>query len=226
MPSRHLRSPVVSCAEIVSIGLGFLAILIAIAIPLWIEWRKRPDLRVELGDNADRDDPRWRIVHVRVVNAPIGGWLGRFLLRNDANGCEAHVELQSTAGGRQVAFAAKWSATPEPLQTHAIGGRVVEFWDPQKLPAALVCAVPPTDRGQAIAIAIKHGGESGAFGFGPDLYRAPSPGPLRTPSLALGEGAYDVTVTVKAGQISAEGRFVLRNDGDDRDGLELREVRN
>lgn len=224
MASWRLGSALVSCADLVSIMMGLLAILIAIVLPLWIEWRKRPELSVQLSANADRDDPRWRIVHVRAVNAPIPGRLGRYLLRNDATGCEARVELRSRSGAAHIPFGGKWSATPEPLQTHVLNGRVVEFWDPQKLPAALVCAVPPTDRGQAIAVAIKHGGETAAYGFGPDLYRSPQPAPLRTPALALSDPEYDVTVTVTAGQIKAEGRFVLYNRGTDRDDLELRAV--
>lgn len=191
-------------------------------IPLWIEWRKRPELSVEIGANADRQDPRWRIVHARVVNAPIPGRLGRYLLRNDATGCEARVELRSRAGGPLIDIAGKWSSTPEPIQTLAIGNRPAEFYDPQKLPAALACSIPPTETGQAIAIAIKHGGEPVAYAFGADLYSWADPGPLRAPPLALTDPEYDVTVTVAAGQLKAEGRFVLHNRGADRDGLELR----
>ena len=74
----------------------------------------------------------------------------------------------------------------------------------------------------AILIAIKHGGDADAYGFGSDLYRSPDPAPLRTPALALPDREYDVTVTVTAGQIEREGRFVLHNRGPDRDDLELR----
>lgn len=205
------------------IGLG--AILIAIAVPLWIEWCKRPELSIQLGDNADRDDPRWRIVHVRVLNAPIRGRLGgRFLLRNDATGCTGRVELRSRSGGAPIAFEAKWSSTPEPIQTHVIGNRAVEFYDPQKLPAALVATVPPTKNGQSIAVAIKHNGDADAYGFGKDLYEAPNPGPLRTPSLALPDAEYDVTVIAEAGQLNCEARFVLMNRGPSHDDLELRSV--
>jgi len=204
--------------------MSVVAILLAIAIPLWIEWRKRPTITVRLGTDADRDDPRWRIVHVRAVNEPLRGRIGKCLLRNDATGCEAHVVLRSRRDGSTVEFPGKWSATPQPIQTLAIGDRPVEFYDPQKVPAALTCTVPPTDSGEAIAIAIKHGGSSDAYGFGPDLYAAPHPAPLRTPGLALPDPEYDVTVTVTAGQIEEVGHFVLLNRGDDRDGLELREA--
>jgi hypothetical protein len=209
-------------AEWVSIGLGFFAILVAIAIPLWIEWRKRPMLSIEPGENADRDAPSWRIVHVRVLNTPIPGRLGRFLLRQNADGCTGWVELRSRSGGAPIAFEAKWSSSPEPIQTLAIGGRAVEFYDPQKLPIALVATVPPTKGGQTIAVAIKHNGDPHAYGFGKGLYADPNPGPLRTPSLALQDSEYDVTVTVEAGQLNCDARFVLYNRGPERDDLELR----
>lgn len=202
--------------------MGLFSIAVAIGIPLGIEWLKRPKLILQLGDMTDRDSPCWRIVHVRAVNSPLRGRRGWFLLRNDATGCEAHVVLRSKLGGDPVEFPGKWSSTPEPIQTVGIDGRAVEFYDPQKLPTALTCSVPPTDSGQAIAIAIKHGGDTVAYGFGPELYGESHPAPLRTPSLALPDPEYEVTVTVTAGQIERVARFVLHNRGSGRGDLELR----
>src|SRR6266566_2246405 len=63
--------------------------VITIIVALVMERAKRPSLAVEVAGPAD--DPRWVILHVKVINKPVGGWWGRWLLRTDARGCRVRM---------------------------------------------------------------------------------------------------------------------------------------
>jgi hypothetical protein len=208
---------------LISVGVAVLGVLCAIAIPIMIEAKKRPTLRIERADdaNARNRTPRFRIVHVRVVNEPITGLFGRWLLRNVANGCKVNIVFQSRSDGKSIPMQGRWSATPEPFTVVPLPtGRVDYAFDPTKIPQSLRFDLPPDSEGEVVAIAIKLDDDPNAFGFTSASYEPPhSP---RIPQLQLPDEEYDVFVTARAGGISGSAEFVLTNRGKGINGLTLR----
>lgn len=104
--------------ELAGVFLGLLGIAAAIYIPLKIEALKRPKLRIQWA--ADANNPGMfggptRIAHITVVNEPIEGWLGKWLLRNPATGCQVKLTYRSRSDEKTLSTPGKWSAKPEPL---------------------------------------------------------------------------------------------------------------
>lgn len=109
--------------EWVTLALGFFGIAAAIVIPIAIEYLKRPRLQIDLADPVDSmPHPDWemRTVRARVTNEPIEGWLGKYLLRNTANGCTVSVTFNAVDGSQNPylnnTFKARWSTKPEPYR--------------------------------------------------------------------------------------------------------------
>jgi hypothetical protein len=200
--------------------IGVAAVAIAIVVPLGIEAAKRPRLRIEKGEHVDHSDepPRWRIVHVRVVNEPIRGPIGKLLLRNSAPGCEVSIWMKSRRDDKRLeCLLGKWSATPEPLQRVQSGDSLIAIADRQKIGAATRYDVQPGGHGEPVAIAIKHDGDSEAYAYGIELYFGT--GALRNPELALPDPEYEVYVEAVAGQRRTAEWFRLLNTGTDYNGL-------
>jgi hypothetical protein len=201
---------------LVGAALGLVAVVLAVAVPLSVEWARRPRLRVELGSDANRD-PHWRIVHVHVVNEPLRGRLAKYLLRNPAAGCQVTMEFVSRSDRSRVPAGdmparGKWSARPQPLSPLPVTpGTFAWVFDLEKIPQALTLDVSPSTGGEPVAVAIKHDGDAQAYAFDPEIYAY---GNLRNDAFALPHEAYDVTVTAHAGEIPSEPhRFVLHNAG-------------
>lgn len=210
--------------EWTTVVFGFLAIGIAIYVPLKIELLKRPELRVEWANdaNAEPQGVGQRIVHVKVINAPIRGRLGRWLIRNPANGCRVKLALKSRSDESVVGpFPAKWSAKPEPLQWIAHENGIHPFIDPEKIPDGLVYDLHPGREGSTLAVAIKRDGELEAYAFNPVIYASLPDAPLQAEEMKLLDTEYEVTVEAEAGGISCSERFTLRNEGDRHTGLSL-----
>jgi hypothetical protein len=205
---------------LVGAGLGFLAVVLALVVPGYVEWSRRPRLRIEPGSDVDRER-YWRIVHVHVVNEPLGGRLAKYLLRNPATGCQVTMEFAGRSSGSRVTARGKWSARSEPLAI-VPAGRVTlkQVFDPERFPQTLTLDVSPSTVGEPVAVAIKHHGFAQAYRFDPEIYVT---GNLRNDAFALPDDVYDVTVTAHAGEIKSEPRrFVLHNAGTDYRGLRLK----
>ena len=208
----------------ITLTLGFAGIAAAIYIPLRIEFLKRPELRIEWAHdaNSERFGVGQRIVHVKVVNLPIEGRLGRWLLRNPANGCRVTMTLRSRSDESEVGpFPAKWSAKPEPLQWLPHEGAIVQFIDPEKVPDGLVYDLPPGRAGSTLAVALKRNGESDAYAFGTVIYAAVPDEPLQAKAMRLPPAEYEVTVKAEAGGVTCTERLLLHNRGDQHTGLSL-----
>jgi hypothetical protein len=140
-----------------------LGIAAAIYIPLKIEALKRPKLRIEWA--ADANNPSMfggptRIAHIAVINEPIEGWLGKWLLRNPATGCQVKLSYRSRSDEKGLWTAGKWSAKPEPLQWLPVQNEdgtqsINQFPDTEKLPDMLVYDISPGRRGGVVAVALK-----------------------------------------------------------------------
>lgn len=143
------------------------SVLLAVGVPLGIEWLRRPMLRIQVGDPVD--DPRWSIVHLRVRNRPLAerGRLarlfGRWLTAFAADGCSVHVRVIGDPESRLLEFDGKWSSRREPLTEHLVAtqsdsgvtGRTIQAYDPQKLPGIHHVSLQPGPEGDLVAVAIR-----------------------------------------------------------------------
>jgi hypothetical protein len=184
----------------IGLVISFLAVIVAIVVPLAIERARRPDLHVDKAHdaNARHLNPVARIVHVQVTNRPRTGWLQR----DTANGCKVDISFRSRSDGKVTTMQGRWSATPQPLDRGV--------FDNERVPQTLRFDLPPDDAGEVIPIAIKRDGDVNAFGFTSESYADPA---LSLPSLALPDEAYDVDVRAHAGPVEARETFVLKNSG-------------
>ena len=202
------------CSEalgLIGAGLGFIGVALALLVPGYVEWSRRPCLRVELANDANSPDPYWRIVHVRVVNEPLSGWRARIFLRNSAAGCRVTMEFKSMSDGKTLEAQGKWSAQPEPLAIVQRGESFGQVFDPEKIPQMLTLDLSAAAAGEAVAVAIKHNNEPSAFAYDPEIYAL---GNLRNNAFHLPDELYEVTVVAQAGEIKAAPRkFLLRNAG-------------
>jgi hypothetical protein len=216
--------------------LAVIGILLALGVPLFVEWSRRPKLMVERGDDANqRDvDPPWRIVHVKIANLPLRGLLGRWLLRNPATACRVAITFKSTSDGSEVQMAGRWSGSPEPLSLVPLPPRVPIayakvhpqagipdiqwYFDHTKLPETLRTDLSADFDGEVVAVAIKRKGDNSSFGFTSESYAFPD---FCSPELELPDEEYLVTVEAFAGGIRKASQFRLRNTGSAETGLRL-----
>lgn len=198
----------------VGLMISFLAVLVAIVVPLVIERAKWPELRLGKADdaNARHLSPVARFVHIRVTNLPIEGWLGRWLQRNTANGCKVEITLRSKSDGKVTPMPGRWSAAPQPL--------TLGVFDQERVPQSLRFDLPPDEQGEVVAIAIKRDGNASAFGFTSFSYADPT---MCLPSLALPDEEYEVLVRAHAGPVETQRSFTLRNSGTTHRDLHLAE---
>jgi hypothetical protein len=217
-----------------SLIVAFLGAGVAIFVPLFVEYTRRPELVVERADdlNIENRSPNQRLVHIKVINRPLTGWRGRWLLRNVATGCSAHIRFISRSDSSTVELPGRWSANPEPLMlmasigtSGAVSGATyvasleAMSFDPTKVPQTRVIDVSPGEAGQLVAIALKTQGQAEAYGFASESYGFSD---LQNPNWRLPHTEYVVEVVAEAGGLRSEpARFVLRNQGNDYTGLSL-----
>jgi hypothetical protein len=185
--------------------LGLIGVLLALSVPLTIERLRRPRLRIERADDVNAEDPdsnfAFRLLHIRVVNEPLGRWLTRWLLRNSATGCRVQIRFVSQSDQSVVKMAGRWTATGQPL-THD------NKYDANLVPQTLRFDVPADPAGEQLGIAVKIDGEDDAYGFTSASYGAPG---FQLAKLRLPHQAYRVDVEARAGGITATKTFLLDN---------------
>jgi hypothetical protein len=169
-----------------------------------------------------------RIAHIAVVNEPIKGWLGKWLLRNTATGCKVTLTYRSRSDESTFKTPAKWSAKPEPVQwlpTEKSDGKlaIYQYVNVEAMPDTMVNDLSPSRDGSTVAVALKRDGESHAYAFCWMLYASLPDDPLSHPDAALPHDAYEVEVEVEvdAGGIGCSATFLLHNGGDRHTDLRL-----
>jgi hypothetical protein len=211
---------------LVSVIVAIVGIVVAIGIPLYIEAKKRPVLRIEGSEDLnvrDRDPvPEFRIAHIKVIDEPLGGRLGRWLLRNTATSCKVSIAFRSRSDNTTLTIPGRWSGAPEPFSLAPVDGHLVGFYDPTKVPQTLRFDLSPAQEGEVLGIALKQKGDHEAYAFTSESYAADDT--RRRPDYALRDGTYDVLVTARAGGIEATASFVLHNQGTEISGLRLEHV--
>ena len=193
--------------------LGIVAVLIAVFVPMYVEWKRRPRLMVVYAPDTEvwfggvPGDPRLRtqIVQIRVVNKPMRGFPARWLLTHHALACR--VEMRFLKDGLEVfpTLTARWSGTPQPLQTDwqliqvANVGQVpvpVSAFNREAVPQTLRFDLPPDRDGEVVAVALKVEAHADAFGFSSESYAHSD---LEHPAWKLGPGEYEVEIQARVG---------------------------
>jgi hypothetical protein len=208
---------------LISVIVAVVGIVVAIGIPLYVEAKKRPVLRIERSEDLnvrDRDPvPAFRIVHIRVINEPLMGRISRWLLRNVATSCKVSITFRSRSDNRELTIPGRWSGAPEPFSRAPVGDRLAGFYDPTKVPQTLRFDLSPAPEGEVLGIALKQQGDDEAYAFTSESYAAPDT--RRRPEYALRDDTYDVHVTARAGGIEATASFTLHNQDTEICGLRL-----
>ena len=202
------------------VAIGLLALVVAIALPLVLEWLRKPRLEVK----AERWNPSgpapWSFAVVHVRNKPLAPWVP--LARMTAEACRATIEFRK-GEERDLAIPeidARWSARPEPIKRDLVdppadvaddapaGAKlVIEQYDPEAVPSTLILDLPASNRWEEIAIAIIHQ-DGDAYGFGARSYAHQL---WRNPAWKLDRGVYSVTVHIEASSVSKTETFKLDN---------------
>jgi hypothetical protein len=107
--------------------------------------------------------------------------------------------------------------------TRAIAGRpprraTRRIFNPQLREQGFALDVLSGPAGASLAVAIKHDGETQAYGYGPSIYEQ---GNLRANDLRLDEVEYPIDVKATAGGSEATVTFTLANTGSKATGLTL-----
>jgi hypothetical protein len=205
--------------ELAGVLLGLLGIVAAIIIPLWIEALKRPQLSIARAEDEDREgmpDAMHRVLKLMVVNQPLEGWLGKWVLRDTASGCKAKVTILPLDDRPEDDlcwvdwFYAMWDAKPRAVDAD---GEL----DQLRVPDAQVYDVPPSRNGSGFPVAIRRSGMP-AYAFAPEIYIGRQNGPsgstlMRNDALVLEDGDYSVLAEAEAGGVSCSAKYRLRVQG-------------
>jgi hypothetical protein len=201
----------------VGIALGIAAIIVAVVLPIGLEWLRRPRLEIRAARWTASGPMPWTFAVVHVRNRQLPSWVP--LSRLTAESCRALVEFRR-GDERDLAIPeidARWSARPEPIKQELVdppdelaqeapGAKlVIQRFDPAAVPNTLTYDVPAGDRWEEIAIAILHQ-EGDAYGFGANSYQYPQ---WRNPLWQLDRRVYTVTVKLDASSVSKTQRFKL-----------------
>ena len=203
---------------IVGVVLGLIAVLVAIAVPLLVEKKKRPRLLIERADDAN-SPLGFRIVHIKVINQPLTGRLARWLVPNEATSCRVDISFRSLSDGQVTNIAGRWSGTAEPFVIVPTPGGLVRTFDPSMVPETLRFSLAADAVGEALGIAIKQDGDTEAYAFTSASYAAPDT--RRLVEYQLPDSAYEVIAIARTGQIETRRMFRLENQGPSHTGLDL-----
>lgn len=211
------------------------SVVVAVAVPLAIEYIRRPILRVEVDDEPVPDAPL-EIVHVWVRNLPmsergrVARLLGRWLTALPADGCSLTIAIFRNEDDEDdvIAFEGKWTSRVEPVATHLLptgsGAQRIDLYDPQKLPGIHEVRLLP-GRGDLVAIAIREPGAPSAYAYWAERIYADAGGlPFpEHPDAELPPGIYHVEVRASAGELQSPWKM-LALIVEPRGGLALREM--
>jgi len=216
---------------IIGFIIGFIASLASVII---YERGKRPYLTIGLGSTVDDQKPGitpYRFTHIAVENKRVCWLLRRITDRSAAYACQALIEVyfQGTRNRAiQQDIRARWSGTPELVQTVAIptpaGTLTAHVPDVTKLPQGRRMDIFASYT-EEFDISLKFEGDPDCYIFSNESYLVPNPAanrPWRNPNWRLNVGDYDIVVKVLSGSITKEEHFALENRGARREDMILR----
>ncbi len=203
-----------------ALALAIAALVVAVALPIGLEWLRKPRLEVRAARWTPAGPMPWTFAVIHVRNRPLPSWVP--LSRLTAESCRALVEFRR-GEERDLAIPeidARWSSRPEPVKQDLVdppadlaqeapeGAKlVIQRFDLAAVSSTLTYDVPAGDRWEEIAIAILHH-EGDAYGFGANSYQYPL---WRNPTWQLDRGVYTVTVKLDASSVSKTRKFKLDN---------------
>jgi hypothetical protein len=193
-------------------AIGLFGILTAIALPLWIEKSKRPSFAFEVRDATCLEPVKY--LHVAIINRPLTGRRGKWLLRNTATGCVASLSYEALpipGEHRPWGVPARWSAKAEPWTLVPINDKIKRVHDDTKLENCFHMDLEPSDHGEVVIAAIKHANDKAAYALSKGSYGKTSDGELRSRDLILRAEQYKLTVIAEAGGLRCSGDFLLHN---------------
>lgn len=107
-----------------------LAIVVPVAVALWVEALKKAHLDIASSEWRPISFVTWTFATVRVRNKPIPPRLGKFLPRESAHGCVVEIDYYRWDSGGLLfpTIHGRWSSAPEPLR---------------QVPPSLLAELPP-----------------------------------------------------------------------------------
>lgn len=192
--------------EIVKIALGA---IIAILFSIWIEWYRKPKLRLEIPDPQDRPHPpefpfqHARFANLELVNDPPSHRLFRWLARNAATRCTGKASFHHLDGqdifGRSMQI--RWASSPQPKFTHVPNANPIPVYYP------IAIDVHP-GHAEGLGIVAHFDDEDECYGWNNDSWIHGG----RNPNWKLPPGRYLVKVTIVSDGEKTSGLFRLIND--------------
>lgn len=209
----------------------FLGLLASFTAIIFYEVGKKPWLEINIGSIDDGQKTNlspYRFLHVSAMNKPVGRPWKYFTDRNIAHSCQAIIEVYNIDNPQQRAIKdiiyARWSGTPELVQTVAIptpqGAATLYVPDITKLPQGRRMDLLPGYK-EGIDVALKFDGDPECYIFSNESYFHPQ---WKNPKWKLDPGKYRIRVKLFSGSLRKEKHFLLINEGTKRSDLILREV--
>lgn len=191
--------------------------LIAIAITIFVEIMRKPNLRIDIADphdhayNNNHPANEGRFLAVFVRNEPLP-WLARWMSRNTASACHAMITFHHLDGqnifGR--AMAGRWSRTPEPVPgIITIGNQQGVFFDHSRMMGIQRIDISPGEA-ERLDIAAKFDQDDECYGWSNENYFST---PLwKNPNWQLPSNRYLVRILVRSLGERCEATFRLVAD--------------
>jgi hypothetical protein len=177
--------------------------LLAITITIFVEFMRKPKLRIYIADPHDRiynnsyPASEARFLAVLVKNEPLP-CLVRWMTRNTASACHAMISFHHLDGqnvfGRSMA--GRWSGTPEPVPgIISIGNQQGFFFDPGKLIGIQRFDIPPGEA-ERLDVAAKFDQDKKCYGWSNENYF--SNPKWKNPSWQLPPNRYLVRILIRS----------------------------
>lgn len=197
---------------LLNLVLSAVASLVAVAIWLYLDRFRLPDLEIELEPGGPRKHDVRRFLHVRVSNKPSMRFLGFLFPRSPALMCRAHLtfytdEFQLIFQEGHV-MRGRWVSTPEPLAFVPLQGGIVEVPAPGL--ARDYVDIPPGDF-EALDVVMRRQEETECRGWNNGVYLT-FPNPRPEHAFPLPTGRFNVQVVVRSGGREWSRVFRIMND--------------
>lgn len=191
--------------------------VITIMTAIFVEYLRRPKLKLSLCSPADRrykgrPAKFLRALRVKVENIPLP-WLARWMSRNPAMQCTGtitshHLDGQNVTG-RSMTI--RWAETPEPIPlTFRLDNKRAEIVNPARIAMEQRMDIFPGEV-KLVDVAVRFDDDKECYGWNNESYF--SDPPWRNPNWRLPKGLYLVNLTIISSGHKCSDVFRLINDG-------------
>lgn len=196
-----------------------LGAVIAVLIPIWVEYLRQPRLTLSIEtppfevDYPAGERPAYtaRYLRLRLFNKALPKRM-RWMLRDSAQQCHGTITFHHNDGqnvfGRAMSI--RWSGSPQPIPLEGrIGNQVLMIVDPMRITLDSRMDVYP-DKNELFDVAARFDNDAECYGWNNEAYF--SDPRWRNPDWRLPAGRYLVRVTVNTSGKECVGVFSLIND--------------